>query len=50
MILKIFNRKLINLFQFYRVEIQHSKDKLKAYLLKELWGCQLKEVIVDHIS
>jgi hypothetical protein len=48
-ILKVFNRKLIShLFRFYRV--QHSKDRLKAYLLKELWGCQLQEVIVDHIS
>jgi len=47
---KAFNHKLIShLFQFYRVEIQLSKDRLKAYLLKELWGCQLQEVIADHI-
>jgi len=48
---KVFNHKLIShLFQFYKVEIQHSKDRLKAYLLKELWGCQQQEAIADHIS
>lgn len=44
------NHKLnSHLFQFYKVELQHKQDKLKAYLLKESWVCQQQEVIVDHI-